>query len=84
MAARRLYRRGAAHLARAIATKAETIGPLVQWAIPQPVDICFPPGHITREAETSLRVLKVDTSTYFRCISIGLTGGGRRLLARRT
>lgn len=49
-----------------IATKAETIGPIVQWAIPQPVERCFPPGHITREAETSLRTLGVDTLDLFQ------------------
>lgn len=43
-----------------IATKAEAVGPLQQWAIPQPVELCFPPGHITRDAETSLRTLGVD------------------------
>lgn len=44
-----------------IATKAQTIGPVSQWAIPQPVESCFPKGHITREAETSLRTLGIDT-----------------------
>jgi len=44
-----------------IATKAQTIGPVAQWAIPQPVEACFPKGHITREAETSLRTLGVDS-----------------------
>ena len=44
-----------------IATKAEAIGPLEQWALPQPVGLCFPPGHITREAETSLRTLGIET-----------------------
>lgn len=44
-----------------IATKARTIGPIVQWAIPQPVEVCFPRGHITSEVEESLRTLKVDT-----------------------
>jgi aryl-alcohol dehydrogenase-like predicted oxidoreductase len=43
-----------------IATKAEAIGPLLQWAIPQPIEACFPRGHITREAEKSLRELGVD------------------------
>ncbi|NQX00881.1 aldo/keto reductase [bacterium] len=49
-----------------IATKAETVGPLVQWAIPQPVESCFPRGHVTREAETSLRVLGVDCLDLFQ------------------
>ena len=49
-----------------IATKARTIGPLVQWATPQPVEACFPRGHITREAETSLRSLGVDTIDLFQ------------------
>src|SRR5262245_8174034 len=43
-----------------IATKAEAVGPPIQWAIPQPVETCFPRGHITREAETSLRTLGVE------------------------
>jgi aryl-alcohol dehydrogenase-like predicted oxidoreductase len=49
-----------------LATKARTVGPLVQWAIPPPVDVCFPPGHITREAETSLRTLGVDRLDLFQ------------------
>lgn len=49
-----------------IATKAECIGPLVQWGMPVPVEQCFPPGHITREAETSLRTLGVDTIDLFQ------------------
>lgn len=49
-----------------IATKARTIGPLVQWAIPQAVEVCFPPGHITQEAEDSLRILGVDTLDLFQ------------------
>lgn len=49
-----------------IATKAQTIGPVVQWAIPQPVEVCFPPGHITREAETSLRTLGVESIDLFQ------------------
>ena len=44
-----------------VATKAEAVGPLEQWALPQPVELCFPRGHITREAETSLRTLGVET-----------------------
>jgi len=44
-----------------IATKAEPIGPLLQWAMPQPIEVCFPRGHITRETEISLRTLGVDT-----------------------
>ncbi|MFL6601871.1 MAG: aldo/keto reductase [Steroidobacteraceae bacterium] len=44
-----------------IATKVEAIGPLLQWAIPQPIETCFPRGHITREAEISLRTLGVET-----------------------
>lgn len=43
-----------------IATKAEPVGPLVQWALPQPVEVCFPRGHITRETEISLRTLGVE------------------------
>jgi len=42
-----------------IATKAETIGPIEQWAMPRPVEVCFPPGHITRDAEASLAALGV-------------------------
>lgn len=49
-----------------IATKAEAIGPLGQWAIPCPIEMCFPRGHITREAETSLRILRVDTIDLFQ------------------
>lgn len=49
-----------------IATKAQTIGPVVQWAIPQPVELCFPRGHITREAETSLRTLGVESIDLFQ------------------
>jgi methylglyoxal reductase len=44
-----------------IATKAETIGPIEQWAMPCPVEVCFPPGHITRDAEASLAALGVDS-----------------------
>ncbi|MDD5351424.1 MAG: aldo/keto reductase [Chthoniobacteraceae bacterium] len=44
-----------------IASKAETIGPREQWGAPRPVDVCFPKGHITREAEASLRALGVDS-----------------------
>jgi methylglyoxal reductase len=44
-----------------IATKARAFGPPVQWAIPQPVEICFPPGRITDDVETSLSTLGVDT-----------------------
>lgn len=43
-----------------IASKAECVGPAKQWGMPVPVEECFPPGHITREAETSLRELGVD------------------------
>jgi methylglyoxal reductase len=43
-----------------IASKAECIGPLSQWARPEPVEECFPKGHITREAETSLRTMGVE------------------------
>lgn len=49
-----------------LATKAECIGPARQWATPQPVDRCFPKGHITREAETSLRTLGVDRIDLFQ------------------
>jgi aryl-alcohol dehydrogenase-like predicted oxidoreductase len=49
-----------------LATKAEAIGPLVQWAIPPPVELCFPRGHITREAEISLRTLGVETIDLFQ------------------
>lgn len=49
-----------------IATKAETIGPKEQWGTPRPVDVCFPRGHITREAETSLRTLGVDAIDLFQ------------------
>lgn len=49
-----------------IATKAEPRGPREQWGMPQPVDLCFPRGHITREVETSLRTLGVDTIDLFQ------------------
>lgn len=49
-----------------IATKAECIGPARQWAMPQPVEQCFPRGHITREAETSLRTLGVEQIDLFQ------------------
>ena len=49
-----------------IATKAETIGPIEQWAIPRPVEVCFPRGHITREAEASLSALGVDSIDLFQ------------------
>ena len=44
-----------------IASKAECIGPALQWGAPVDVETCFPKGHITREAETSLRTLGVDS-----------------------
>lgn len=49
-----------------LATKAEPIGPRLQWALPQPVEQCFPRGHITREAEISLRTLGVDVLDLFQ------------------
>ena len=49
-----------------IATKAEPIGPPLQWQMPQPVTSCFPPGHITREAEISLRTLGVEQLDLFQ------------------
>jgi aryl-alcohol dehydrogenase-like predicted oxidoreductase len=49
-----------------LATKAEPVGPKLQWGMPQPVEQCFPRGHITREAETSLRTLGVDTLDLFQ------------------
>jgi methylglyoxal reductase len=49
-----------------IATKAESIGPIEQWAMPRPVEICFPPGHITRDAEASLAALGVDSIDLFQ------------------
>jgi aryl-alcohol dehydrogenase-like predicted oxidoreductase len=49
-----------------IATKAECIGPLLQWGMPQPVELCFPRGHITREAEISLKTLGVDAIDLFQ------------------
>ncbi len=49
-----------------IATKAECIGPLKQWGIPVDVEECFPKGHITKEAETSLRELGVDSIDLFQ------------------
>jgi len=49
-----------------LATKAECIGPARQWAMPQPVEQCFPRGHITREAETSLRTLGVERLDLFQ------------------
>jgi len=49
-----------------IATKAECIGPTKQWAMPVAVEECFPKGHITREAETSLRTMGVDRLDLFQ------------------
>jgi aryl-alcohol dehydrogenase-like predicted oxidoreductase len=49
-----------------IATKAEAIGPLSQWAMPEPVEACFPKGHITREAEISLKTLAVERLDLFQ------------------
>jgi aryl-alcohol dehydrogenase-like predicted oxidoreductase len=49
-----------------IATKAEPIGPLAQWGLPVDVNLCFPRGHITREAETSRRTLGVDVLDLFQ------------------
>ncbi|HZZ56620.1 MAG TPA: aldo/keto reductase [Opitutaceae bacterium] len=49
-----------------VATKAAAIGPPLQWAIPPPVEVCFPRGHITREAEISLRVLGLETLDLFQ------------------
>lgn len=49
-----------------IATKAECIGPVKQWGVPQDVEACFPKGHITREAEISLRELGVDCIDLFQ------------------
>ena len=43
-----------------IATKVEPLGPPLKWARPVPVETCFPPGHVLREAEISLRTLGVD------------------------
>jgi aryl-alcohol dehydrogenase-like predicted oxidoreductase len=43
-----------------IASKAECIGPDLQWGRPVPVEESFPRGHITRQAEDSLRELGVD------------------------
>jgi aryl-alcohol dehydrogenase-like predicted oxidoreductase len=49
-----------------IATKAECIGPIEQWGIPVAIEQCFPRGHITREAEVSLKTLGVDTIDLFQ------------------
>jgi aryl-alcohol dehydrogenase-like predicted oxidoreductase len=49
-----------------IATKAECIGPLEQWGIPVSVERCFPRGHITREADISLKTLGVDSIDLFQ------------------
>lgn len=49
-----------------IATKAECIGPVKQWGIPQDVEACFPKGHITREAEISLRELGIECIDLFQ------------------
>ena len=50
-----------------IATKAEHIGPVIAWGSPRiPIDQCFPRGHITRQAEDSLRILGVDTIDLFQ------------------
>ena len=44
-----------------VATKVESLGPdNTRWGIPQDVATTFPPGHIRRSAETSLRTLGVD------------------------
>jgi methylglyoxal reductase len=34
--------------------------------MPRPVELCFPRGHITREAEASLRALGIDTIDLFQ------------------
>jgi hypothetical protein len=57
-----------------IATKAECIGSVKQWGVPQDVEARFPKGHITREAEISLRELGSTASTCSRCTSTGRTG----------
>jgi methylglyoxal reductase len=44
-----------------IASKAECVGPALQWGAPVDIETCFPKGHITREAETSLRTLGVES-----------------------
>ncbi len=49
-----------------IATKAECIGPIMQWGIPQDVEACFPKGHITREADISLRELGIECIDLFQ------------------
>lgn len=44
-----------------VATKIEQIsGNNLPWAIPVDVEVAFPPGHIRRSAETSLRTLGLD------------------------
>lgn len=44
-----------------IATKVESLGKdNTRWAVPPPVDETFPRGHVTKNAETSLRLLGVD------------------------
>ena len=49
-----------------IATKAECVGPIEQWGMPVPVERSFPRGHITREAEISLKTLGVDSIDLFQ------------------
>ncbi len=49
-----------------LATKAECIGPVRQWGIPLDVEACFPKGHITREAENSLKELGVESIDLFQ------------------
>jgi aryl-alcohol dehydrogenase-like predicted oxidoreductase len=43
-----------------VATKVEALGPVWQFAIPIPVDEAFPPGHVTRCTDESLRRLGRD------------------------
>lgn len=43
-----------------IATKVRTMGPPSQWGLPPPVEQAFPRGHITADAEESLRALGVE------------------------
>jgi hypothetical protein len=49
-----------------IATKAETIGLIEQWAMPGPVEVCFPPGLTTSDVEASLAALGVDSIVRFQ------------------
>lgn len=43
-----------------LATKVRALGPQSQWGLPPPVEKCFPRGHVTADAEASLKALGVE------------------------